>query len=133
MIRVLVVHPIRLVGHALAALVDQEPDMVVAGRTTSVDGALAVNPPADVILVDISMTDGAALRLIRSIVEAKLPSQVLAVRPAALREAGAAGYVLADNSVEALVSQIRGACREQVQAWPTLAEGLTAPANTARP
>ena len=88
-------------------------------------------PKSDVILVNTRMSDGAALRLIRAVADADLPAKVLALGLAESREqilqfveAGAAGYVLKDDSVEDLLERIRGANAGRVRVSPKIAAAL---------
>jgi DNA-binding NarL/FixJ family response regulator len=131
MIRVLLVNQIRLLGHVLAAVLEDESDMEVVGCATSVGEALDLAPKSDVILVNTRMSDGTALELIRAVTDAELPAKVLALGLAESKEqilhyveAGAAGYVLKDDSVDDLLSRIRGAYTGQVRVSPRIAAAL---------
>ena len=113
-IRILLVDQVRLVGHVLAAVLEDEADMKLVGCATSVDEALSLAAGSDVILVNTRLTGGAALKIIRAVAGSRLPAKILAlglvetkeqVRPYV--EAGAAGYVLADDSVHDLLERIR--------------------------
>lgn len=131
MIRVLLVNQIRLLSNVMAAVLEEEPDMEVVGYATSLDEALKQAPSSDVILVNTRMSDGAALDLIRAVADAELPAKILALglsesKEQILRyvEAGAAGYVLKDDSVDDLVKRIRGANAGQVRVSPKIAAAL---------
>jgi DNA-binding NarL/FixJ family response regulator len=130
-ISILLVNQIRLLGNVLAALLEDEPDMEVIGCATSVSQALDLAPRSDVILVNTRMPDGAALELIRAVADAELPARVLALGLAESKEqilhyveAGAAGYVLKDDSVDDLLQRIRGAHSGQVRVSPKIAAAL---------
>ena len=131
MIRVLLVNQIRLLGNALAAVLEDEPDMEVVGCATSVSQALDLAPKSDVILVNTRMSNGTALELIRAVSDAQLSAKVLALGLAESKEqilhyveAGAAGYVLKDDSVDDLLQRIRGAHAGRVRVSPKIAAAL---------
>lgn len=131
MIRILLVNQIRLLSNVMAAVLEDEPDIEVVGCATSVGEAMDLAPKSDVILVNTRMSDGAALRLIRAVADADLPAKVLALGLAESREqilqfveAGAAGYVLKDDSVEDLLERIRGANAGRVRVSPKIAAAL---------
>jgi DNA-binding NarL/FixJ family response regulator len=131
MIRVLLVNQIRLLGHVLAAVLEDEADMEVVACATSVSEALDLAPKSDVILVNTRMSDGTALELIRAIADAELPAKVLALGLAESKEqilhyveAGAAGYVLKDDSVDDLLARIRGAYAGRAPVSPRIAAAL---------
>jgi two-component system, NarL family, nitrate/nitrite response regulator NarL len=130
-IRVLLVNQIALLCDVMAAVLQEEPDMEVIGQATTLGEALDLAPQADVILVNTSMEDGVALALTRAVVDSALPSKVLALGLTESREqvleyvqAGAAGYVLNDDSVEDLLERIRGVHAGQVQVSPRIAAAL---------
>lgn len=131
MIRVLLVNQIRLLCHILAAVLEEEPDMEVAGCATSVGEALAQAPEVDVILVNTQMSDGTALEVIREISDAEMPVKILALGLAETKtqilpyvEAGAAGYVLKDDSVDDLLGRIRNAYAGRIRVSPKIASAL---------
>ena len=131
MIRVLLVNQIRLLCNVLAAVLEDELDMEVVGCATSVGEALELAPRSDVILVNTRMADGAAFRLIRAVADAELTTKVLALGLAESKEqvlqyveAGAAGYVLKDDSVDDMLERIRGAHAGQVQVSSRIATAL---------
>lgn len=130
-IRVLLVNQIRLLGNVLAAVLEDEPDMEVVGCATSVDEALWLAPKSDVILANTRMSDGAAFKLIRAVTDAELPTKVLALGLAESKEqilyyveAGAAGYVLKDHSVDDLLARIRAAHAGRSPVSPKIAAAL---------
>jgi DNA-binding NarL/FixJ family response regulator len=131
MIRVLLVNQIRLLCNVIAAVLEDEPDMEVVGCATSMGEALDLAPKSDVLLVNTQMSEGAALKLIQAVTDADLPTKVLALGLAESKqqilqyvEAGAAGYVLKDDSVEDLVERVRGAHMERVRVSPRIAAAL---------
>ena len=131
LIRVLLVNHIELLCNVIAAVLDDEHDMEVAGCATSLDEALNLAPVSDVILVNTRMPDGAALKLVEAVIDADLPTKVLALGIADSKEqiiqyveAGAAGYVLKSGSVDDLLARIRGAHTGQVRVSPKIAAAL---------
>lgn len=131
MIRILLVNQIPLLCHVIAAVLEDEPDMEVIGCASAVGEALEQASASDVILVNIGMSDGTALRLIRTLADSGVPAKVLAMgltesREQVLRyvQAGAAGYVLKDDSVEGLLQRIRGAYVGGVPVSPRIAAAL---------
>jgi two-component system nitrate/nitrite response regulator NarL len=133
MIRVLLVNQILLISNVMAAVLQDEPDMEVVGCVSSIDEALALASKADVALVGTGLAGNMALKVTRAITEANLPVKVLVVGLAEsekeiLRyvQAGAAGYVLRDDSVEDLVERIRSAYEEKALFSPKIAAALMA-------
>lgn len=131
MIRVLVVNQMPLTGYLIAAVLRDEPDMEVVGSTTSVAEALDLVASSDVVLVNTRMMDGAALELIKAVAGARLPAKTVALglvesKEAILQyvQAGAAGYVLKDDSVDELLEQIRGVHAGRARISPTIAAAL---------
>lgn len=130
-ISILLVNQIRLLGNVLAAVLEDEPDMEVIGCATSVSQALDLAPKSDVILVNTRMSNGMALEFFQAVSDAELPAKVLALGLSESKEqilqyveAGAAGYVLKDDSVDDLLQRIRGAHTGQVRVSPKIAAAL---------
>lgn len=131
MIRVLVVNEIRLMCNVISAMLEEEPDIEVVGTATTSEEALARISGCDVILVNTGLPDNGALELTRAVVE-KAPSVgVLVVGLAESEteilqyvEAGAAGYVLKDDSVDALLRHIRATHSDEALVSPEIAAAL---------
>jgi DNA-binding NarL/FixJ family response regulator len=105
--------------------------MEVVGYATSGGQALALAPKSDVILINTRMSDGAALKLSRAIADAELPTKVLVLGLAESKEqilsyvqAGAASYVLKDESVDDLLERIRVAHTGRRPVSPKIAGAL---------
>jgi two-component system NarL family response regulator len=132
MIRVLLVNEIRLMCNVIASVLEDEPDIVVVGRATSMEEALDMaTEHYDVALVSTRLPDNGALTLIQSLVEAEPSVKILALglsetKEQVLRfvEAGADGYVLKDNSVDALLKHIRSVQRGKALVSPEIAGAL---------
>lgn len=114
MIRVLLVHDIRLISDVIAALLEGVPDIEAAGSATTVEEALERLPGCDVVLVNARLPDDGAVRLAQAAAAAHPAAKVLVLgltetkeRVLKYVEAGAAGYVLKEDSVEDLLERIR--------------------------
>jgi DNA-binding NarL/FixJ family response regulator len=116
-ITVLLVIEVRLIGNLFASVLEDEPDMEVAGCVSTQQDVLGViqAQKVDVILVSAELPDQNALELTRMIVECSPLTKVLVVglseenQHSTLRyiEAGAAGYILKDSSLKELTDMIR--------------------------
>jgi two-component system NarL family response regulator len=131
MLRVLVVNEFPLMCDVIAALFEDEPDIEVVGRMTSVDGALELASDCDVMLVSTRMPHNGALELAQRLAELQNPPHVLVLGLAEseqeiLRyvEAGAAGYVLQDDSVDELLRNLRAVCSGKAIVSPEIAGAL---------
>jgi DNA-binding NarL/FixJ family response regulator len=131
MIRVLLVNEIRLIGNVIASALEDESDVEIVGGVTSLDEALALAPKSDVVLVSTRLPEGGALKLTSAIAEAHPSVKVLVLGLAETKgqvlqyvEAGAAGYVLKDDSVGDLLSCIRAAQSGEALVSPNIAAAL---------
>lgn len=117
LIKILLVIEVRLIGNIFASVLEDEPDITVAGHVVTLDDALQFiqRQPVDVVLVSAGLPDQAALKLTRSIVETMPSTKVLALglseenkhHTLCYIEAGAAGYILKDSSLKELIEAIR--------------------------
>ncbi len=133
MIRLLLVNEIRLICNVIAATLEDEADIQVVGTATTVERALELAPQADIVLVGTNLPDGGALRLTQAIREAEFSVEVLVLGLAESKaeilqyvEAGAAGYVLKDDSVEILLRNIRSVYNGKTRVSPEIAAALMA-------
>jgi DNA-binding NarL/FixJ family response regulator len=131
MIRVLLVNEIRLMCNVIASVLEDEPDIEIVGRATSVDEALDRAPECDVMLVSTRLPDNGTLKLITTMAEADLSVKVLVLglteskeRVLHYVEAGADGYVLKDNSVDEMLTRIRAASHDKALVSPKIAAAL---------
>lgn len=131
MIRVLLVNEISLMCNVIASVLEDEPDIEIVGRATSVDEALDRIAECDIVLVSTRLPDNGALELINAIAETEASVKVVALgltesKEQVLRyvEAGADGYVLKDNSVDALLKHIRTIHRGRALVSPEIAGAL---------
>jgi two-component system nitrate/nitrite response regulator NarL len=130
--RILLVNEIRLVCNLLASVLEDEPDMEVAGCATSVEDALKLAGACDVILVNAQMGIEATRELFAANAGGNLGTKILVfglteTEKEVLRfvQAGAFGYILKDDSVEELVLRIRSAHEDKVLLNPRIAAALT--------
>ncbi len=132
-IRVLVVHALPLMSRAIAAALSEAEDISVVGAGTGADQALAQLDGCDIVLVTPPLADQGPLELTRAIVRTRPSVNVVAVglertESAILSyiEAGATAYVLAEDSVDALINTIRAAHAGEVHLTPDIATALIA-------
>jgi DNA-binding NarL/FixJ family response regulator len=135
MIRVLVVHRVRLTCDLMAAALKEESDIRVVDHARCGEEALArLNTNRyDVALVNINLPDNDALQITRMVVRDKLPVKVLITglvqsKAAVLRcvEEGAAGYVLEEESLHDLIKKIRAIHANQFVVAPAMAGAMIA-------
>jgi two-component system nitrate/nitrite response regulator NarL len=133
MIRILIVDNTPLACSVTGYVLQADKDIEVVGHATNIEGALAQSQggSCDAILVNAALPDNGALRLTRTIVRANLPVKVLItglpdLAKAILRyiEAGAAGYVLREASVEELLRTIRAVHQNAALVSPHVAAAL---------
>ena len=132
-IRILLVNEIRLMGNVIAATLEDEPDIRVVARVTSMEEALKVvqEKEVDVALVSTRLPDQGALKLTGAITELAPETKVLALglteeKRRVLRyvEAGATGYILKDDSLDDMIETIRAAQKGKVFVSPEIAAAM---------
>ena len=107
---------------SIRSLLDPEPDMVVLGEVG--DGRTALRLirkfTPDVVIMDVIMPNQSGIETTRQIVATYPAVKVLALSMyadnrfvAAMRTAGASGYVLKDKAFEELAKAIRAVGRNQ--------------------
>jgi DNA-binding NarL/FixJ family response regulator len=128
MIRVVLVNAIRILCNVIAAVLDNEPDIEVVGCTTTMDEALDLARRCDVMVLSTLVPDDAAFKITQTVVQANLPVKVLILGLAQSKEeilryieAGAAGYILQDDSVDDLLVKIRATYDGQALVSPEIA------------
>jgi two-component system, NarL family, nitrate/nitrite response regulator NarL len=132
-INVLLVHEIRLMCNIIAAALDDEPDIKVVGSATTIEEVLNLidNNEVDVALVSTHLPDHGALKLTAEISKRAPSTKVLALglsenKERVLRyvEAGAAGYVLQDDSLQDMIETVRAAQQGKVSVSPEIAAAM---------
>lgn len=135
MIRVLVVHKVRLTCDLMAAVLKDETTIDVVDFARCADEALAKleRGAYDVALVNINLPDNEALRITRTVARTKMAVKVLITglvesKAAVLRcvEEGAAGYVLEEESLQDLVKKINAVYANQFVVAPQMAGAMIA-------
>jgi DNA-binding NarL/FixJ family response regulator len=105
-----------LIGNIIIVALEDEPDINVVDCVATPEEALKIiqKKKVDVVLVSTHLPDQGALKLTSAITEVEPDTKVLALglseeKKRILRyvEAGAAGYVLKDDSLDDLVSTVR--------------------------
>lgn len=123
-IKVLLVIEVPLIGSVFASVLEDEPDMQVAGCVTTLQEALKFvqQQEVDVALVSVGLPERGALTLTRAIVDYAPSVRVLVLglledEKDALHyiEAGAAGYILKDSSLKEFTQIIRLAQKGEAQ------------------
>jgi two-component system, NarL family, nitrate/nitrite response regulator NarL len=132
-INILLVNEIRLMGNVISAALEDEPDIYVVASVTDIEEALKIveENAVDVALVSTRLPDQGALKLTQAITELAPATKVLALgmteeKKRVLRyvEAGAAGYVLKDDSLDDMIETIRAAEEGKVFVSPKIAAAM---------
>ncbi len=132
-IRVLLVNEIRLMANVIADVLADEPDITVVDCVTTAGEALARvrQGDVDIVLASTRLPQDGALVLTHLLSENDPEIKVLALgisdnKESILQfvEAGAAGYIRRDDSVEDLLESIRAAAADRAQVSPLIAAAL---------
>lgn len=131
MIRVLMVAHIRLYREGLADMLREEPRIEVVGTASGADEALAAlrEQEPDVVLLDMAIPDN--VWLVRALVAAVPGTKVVALavpeverEVLACAEAGVAGYVTREGSIEDVVAAVESVARGEMLCSPRMAATL---------
>ncbi len=124
-IKVLLAIEVPLIGNIFTSVLEDEPDIQVAGCVTTVQEALNFiqRQEVNIALVSVGLPDQGALALTHRIVDCTPAVKVLVLglleedKNDTLRyiEAGAAGYILKDSSLNELIRIIRLAQKGEAQ------------------
>ncbi|MFO7663425.1 MAG: response regulator transcription factor [Chloroflexota bacterium] len=116
MIRLMIADDSGLIRDAMRAVLGREDDIFVAGCARTVEEAHFLKTHANVVLVGPQLEGGSTLDFVRELHQDAPQKKIVMIGldncPEAIThfiEAGAAGYVLREESVERLVEKIRAA------------------------
>ena len=131
--KVLIVIESRFMGDIFTEVLEEEPDIDVVGCATNMESALKIvrEKEVDVALVSIQLPDQSALELTRALADTAPTIKVLALglsdnKHHVLKfvEAGAAGYILQDSSINDLIEAIRLAQRGEARVSTKVAAAI---------
>src|SRR3984885_7510026 len=127
MIRVLIVDQHLAFRDALATRLQTEPDVAVLAKAHSAEfpPSVLVGGPADVILLDADLPDRSAIAFCSEMVKRPDPPRIIMLSAASEPErivaavrAGAAAWIRKDDSVDHLLTVIRGVVRGETWVPP---------------
>lgn len=131
MIRTLIVHETPLMCNVIASLLDDEVDIQVVGCASRFEQVMEKVDQSDILLVSTHLANQDALRITRTLRESHPSVRVLVMGLAESEaeiiqfvEAGAAGYILKDDSVEELLDHIRAVYNDEALISPEIASAL---------
>lgn len=134
LIKVLLIIEVRLIGNIFASVLEDEPGMEVAGCVFTQEDALGFlqTQRVDVVLVSAGLPNQGALKLTRAIMDSWDSTKVLVLGLSeedyhdTLRyiEAGAAGYIVKDSSLQELIEVIRLAQKGEAQVSTRMAGAM---------
>ena len=134
MIRVFLLHEMRLMCNVLASAIEDEPDIEIVGSATTLEEAIEVlkqNDNIDVILTSSQLPDQGSIRLIQFVQEVNSSIDIIVIGLAEVKEnvlhyveAGASGYVSKDSSIDDMVSAIRMAQQGKAEVPPTIVAAM---------
>lgn len=131
--KVLIVIESRFMGDIITEILEEEPDITVVGCAASKEEALKIiqEKEVDVALVSIQLSNETALELTSLIVEVAPSTKVLVLGLADNKhhvlkyvEAGAAGYILQDSSVDEMIEAVHLARRGEAQVSTKVAAAI---------
>ena len=129
MVRILVVHPTRLVGSLYASVFDDKPNMEVVAQAKTVEAALkqVETCNCNIVLASAALANNGALTLTKEISQNYPNVKVLVVglpesKSAILQYvmAGASGYVLQDVTIDGLIRNVEAAQEDKALVSPSM-------------
>jgi len=141
MIRTLIVHDVTLISDLLTTVLEDQGDIRVVGRATTIAEAVERlgSTPCDVMVINCLLPDDGALALTRTISkqfgDVKVVITGLVESQTAILhclEAGAAGYVREADGVQQLIAVVRHAAQGEALVSPAVAGALIARVNELR-
>jgi len=131
MIRILLGHPSRLVCDSLRTALDNTDDVYVVGCATTAEELYFLLPHGNVVLLGGNFEDTTAIEMLNEIHMTHPHIKVLLLgldnRPDEILryiEAGAAGYILQDESVVEMVDKLQAAQEEKAIISPAVAAAM---------
>lgn len=131
MIRILLAHPSRLVCDSLRTALDSVKELYVVGCATTAEELHFLLPHSNAILLGNELADASALDMLDKIRMTHPQIRVLVLgvdeQPDAIIryvEAGAAGYILQNDSVEDMVQKLRAAHEKKAIISPSVAAAM---------
>ncbi|MDE2091951.1 MAG: UvrY/SirA/GacA family response regulator transcription factor [Gammaproteobacteria bacterium] len=133
MIRVLLVDDHKLMRTGIRLILEETPDLRVAGEADSGEAAIALcrELKPDVVLMDVSMPGIGGLEATRKLLAAQTGVKVIVVSvyatepfPLRLMEAGAQGYLTKDCAANEIITAIRQVAAGQRFITPVIAQQL---------
>lgn len=131
MIQIIIVDRVRLICEVIAAALEGEPDIQIAGIASSLEEALALENPYNLALISTNLSGDETLDLIEAIKEKEPSVKILVVglpeaEPIIMHyiETGADGYILKEDSVAELLRNIRAAHNGEAIISPEIAMSL---------
>lgn len=133
MIRILIVHPQRLVCSLYASVLDDKPNILVVAQATTLNEALAqiAESRCNIVLVSATLPENGALALTKELAQEYPSIKVLVVGLPESKYvilqyvmAGASGYVLEDVNIDLLFEHIQAAQEGKAIVSPSMASAL---------
>lgn len=135
MIHIIIVDQVRLILESISAALDGEADISILGVTSGKDETLSLlatcERACDVVLVSADLPEDDSLTLVRACINLEPPPRVLVMgvpeaEPVIMTfiEAGAAGYILKEDTVAHLLQNIRAAYNGEAIISPEIAMSL---------
>lgn len=133
MIRILIATYSRLIGDAIRTVLERQSDLNIVACVTTAEEIEQLVSDCQVLLVTPRLGTASVLELIGDLHTAYPDLKILLIAAkdeaeviVTYMEAGAAGYVLGDESIHSLVKKVRGAHQEKAFVSPHVAGELIA-------
>jgi DNA-binding NarL/FixJ family response regulator len=133
MIRLTIVHEVPLIADLIASVLKNENDIQIVGCARSAEEALSWLPtrPCDVCLANMTLPDDGVWKLAKATADGLICTKILVTglvrsRVAIVKclEAGANGYILADEPLPELVKRVRTVHDDKFVIPPEIAAAL---------
>src|SRR4051812_9265024 len=114
MITIAIIEDNRLVREGITDLLNELPDVKVVVATTSIEAEMLRQAMPQVVLLDVGLQDGSSLRLAEMVRTELVDARVIVMDLLPVHEelaefvnAGVAGFILKDATLEDFISTIR--------------------------